>query len=402
MDNLSDKQVLDLIRAGAPRTQAELCRITGMGRSTMSYVLKRLRDGGLVQSVGTRIIGRGKPTTVLRFAPRGHLLAIHIDGSQTDLAILNFSGTVFQQATIETGVAPDPEALLRKLQRESRKLVKKTGTEWSDLRGVGITVNGFVSAQGVVEFSAVLPWKSVPLAQMARDIFGLTVFCSDPRERAVAEHRQGAGQGSHVMLFFNVGDGVSVRAVVEGQLFRGAHRCSGEIGHQIVSPSGPLCGCGQRGCLEAFISGLALAHRILADAKSDRALDKDPASRRLIQLAKEGRAAKAVDELVRLAEAEHHAYAQRLVDEVVTLAGKALASAAACFDPDCIVVDGYVFRTRPVLLRRLWQVANANFRGPGSAGLVKPTPAVLESGGKFLSLVTTVGDGLAQEGRLTG
>src|SRR5688572_6117258 len=125
MENLSDKQVLDLIRAGRAETQAELCRLTGMGRSTMSYVLKRLRDGGLVQSAGTRIIGPGKPTTVLRFAPRGHLLAIHIGGSQADVGVLDFSGTLFEQATVELGVAPEPDSLLRKLERQSRKLVKR-------------------------------------------------------------------------------------------------------------------------------------------------------------------------------------------------------------------------------------------------------------------------------------
>jgi glucokinase len=402
MDNLSDKQVLDLIRAGRAETQAELCRITGLGRSTMSYILKRLRDGGLVQSVGTRILGRGKPTTVLRFAPRGHLLAISIEGSQTDVGLLNFSGAVLQQQTLEMGLDPAPESLLRKLERVARKLVKKARLEWRDLRAVGIQVNGFVSAQGVVQHSAVLPWRNVPLAQMARDIFGLTVFCSDPRERAVAEYRQGAGQGSHVMLFFNVGDGVSARAVVDGQLFKGAHRCGGEIGHQVVSPAGPLCGCGQRGCLEAYISGLSIARRIAGDAQSNKQLQKDVAVKRLVQLAREGRAAKAVDELVRLADLEHYSYAQRLIDEVLGLAGKALAGAVACFDPDCIVVDGYVFRDRPVLMRRLWQAANANFKVPGTAGMMKFTPAMLGPEARFLPLVAAVGDGLAQEGRLTG
>lgn len=183
MDNLSDKNILDLIRSGRAETQKDLCRITGMRSSTMSTILKRLRDSGLVQSVGTRVLGRGKPVTLLRFAPPGHLLAIDIDGSQAEVGLLNFSGAVVAEAMVELGIAPKPEPLLRKIERTARRLVEKAGVEWRDLRALGINVNGYVSADGIVEFSSVLPWCKVPLAKMAREIFGLSVYCSDGRDR---------------------------------------------------------------------------------------------------------------------------------------------------------------------------------------------------------------------------
>ncbi|MBI2824029.1 MAG: ROK family protein [Planctomycetia bacterium] len=398
MDNLSDQQILDLIRSGRAETQAELRRITGMGSSTMSCILKRLRDRGLVHSAGTRVAGRGKPATVLRFAPPGHLLAIDIDGSQAEVGVLNFAGMMLEQTTVEMGSAPQPEASLRRLERAARRLVDRARVDWRDLRALGVNVNGYVSADGVLEFSTVLPWRKTPLARLAQDVFGLTVFCSDGRDRAVAEYRHGAGQGSEVMLYFNVADGVSARPVVNGQLFRGGHRRSGEIGHVVVSPNGAACGCGQRGCLEASISGPAIARRIAADLKRNAGQAR---VKQLLHLASSGRAAKTIDEVVRLADEQQWPYAQRLIDEIVSLAGKALASSAACFDPDCIVVDGYVFRDRPVLLRRLWLAAHACFK-PAGTELAKLTPAMLGPRGKFLSLVTFVGDSLAHAGKLTG
>jgi predicted NBD/HSP70 family sugar kinase len=401
MDNLSDKNILDLIRHGRAQTQKELCQLTGMSSSTVSSILKRLRDGGVVQSVGTRVVGRGKPVTLLRFAPPGHFLAISIDGTEAEVGVLSFSGAVLQQASVEIGGVRELDALLKKLERVARRLVKRASLEWQELRALGINANGFVTPEGVLEFSSVLPWRKAPLAQLAREAFGLTVYCTDGRGRAVAEYRQGAGQGSEVMLFFNVGDGVSARPVVHGQLFQGGHRRSGEIGHLVVAPNGPECGCGQRGCLEAMISGPAISKRIVNDVQTTRALKKQPGIEKLTQLAASGRPSKMIDELIRLAEQEQMAYAQRLLDDVTMHAGRALGAAAASFDPDCIVVEGYVFRDRPTLMRRLWQAANACFR-PGGADLVRLTPAMLGPHGKFLSLVTLVGDSLAHAGKLTG
>src|SRR5688572_2283669 len=99
MGALYDDTVLDLVRAGRADTQADLCRLTGLSSSTMCAILRRLRGSGLVRAVGTRPTGRGKPATVLRFAPAGHLLAVDIDGSQALVGVLEFDGTIRAEAT---------------------------------------------------------------------------------------------------------------------------------------------------------------------------------------------------------------------------------------------------------------------------------------------------------------
>lgn len=401
MANLSDRSILDLIRSGRAQTQAEVCRITGMRSSTISCILKRLREAGLVESVGKRVAGPGKPATVFRFAPPGEVLAVHIDGSQAEIGIVTLAGTVLKECTVELGKSPEPHALLQKLAQNARRLVDRSGLKWRALRALGLSINGYVSPSGTLQFSTVLPWRDVPVVQLAREAFGLAVYCSDGRDRAVAEYRHGAGQGSEVMLFFNAADGVSARPVVHGELFRGARSRSGEIGHIVVTPNGPLCGCGQRGCLEATISGPALVRRILADTAADSKLARRPAIAQLVRLAESSYAAKTVDELVRLATEEQFDYAQRMVDEVVSSAGRALGTVVACFDPDCIVVDGYIFRDRPVLLHRLWQTANSHFK-PDYADIVRLTPAMLGPSAKLVSLATLVGDSLACVPELTG
>lgn len=400
MNDLSGKNVLDLIRTGRAETQADICKVTGMSSSTVSCIVKRLKEADLIEVGGQRVQGRGKPMTLLRFAPPGYFIAVDIDGSQTEVGLLSLSGEIVAEELLEVGQIPDPEKLLKQVHGVARRIMKKANVPGNEVRAVGINVNGFVNANGVLEFSTVLPWRNVPLVNMAKNMFGMTAYCSDGRMRSVAEYCHGAGQGSEVMLFFNVADGVSARPVIEGQLFRGSHHRSGEIGHVVVNPNGPHCGCGQQGCLEAMISGPALARRVASDAESWSSSWKTQLAE-LSKLALANRAAKTVQELVRLAEEVRHPYAQRLVDEVIGLAGRALGSAVACFDPDCIVVDGYVFHDRPSLLHRLWQSANSQFN-LGGAEMVRLTPAMLGHRAKFLSLVTLVGDGLADSGKLTG
>jgi predicted NBD/HSP70 family sugar kinase len=139
----------------------------------------------------------------------------------------------------------------------------------------------------------------------------------------------------------------------------------------------------------------------VTDVEADAALAQQPEMERLVRLAASGRQAKMVQKLLRLADEKKLPYAQRLLDDVVTVAGRALGASAACFDPDCIVVDGYIFRDHPTLLRRLWLAANSSYH-PDNVDLARLIPAMLGPRAKFLSLVTTVGDNLAQTGKLTG
>ena len=397
MANASDQKILDLLRTGRAATQAELCRLTGSRSSTMTCVLKRLRRRGLVTAAGTRAGGRGRPPAVLRFQPRGRLLALDIDGTRMHLGLMDLAGAVVRRTTLEMPNRPQPRDVLRRCVRAARRLTSAAGAQWKQLRALGLSVNGWLSSDGVLAFSTVLPWRDVPFGAMAGELFALPVVCSDGHYRAVVEHRRGAGRGSRVMLHFNVADGVSARPVVDGELYAGSRTRSGEIGHVVLQPNGPACGCGQRGCLQALISGPAICRRIVHSARSGRSVVPDG----LVGLARAGQAARTVTELVRLAEREDVAFAKRILRETVELAGRGLAMATACFDPDTIVVDGYVFRDRPRLIEGLEEVCR---RHSSPAAMPLPTfrPAALGAEARLLSLAILVGDNLAREEKLTG
>jgi glucokinase len=149
----------------------------------------------------------------------------------------------------EREVVPTPEtteAILDTMQ----ELAMKVAT--ADVAAIGVGAPGLVEfATGVVRYAPNLPWRDLPLRSQLSEATGLPCLLdNDANVAAWGEFTCGAGRGSANMLMVTVGTGIGGGIVADGKLFRGAHGFAAEIGHIIVEPDGPLCGCGNRGCLE--------------------------------------------------------------------------------------------------------------------------------------------------------
>jgi predicted NBD/HSP70 family sugar kinase len=130
--------------------------------------------------------------------------------------------------------------------------------------GLGLAVSGDVDrGEGVVRYSPFLEWRDVPLAELAAMTTGLPVTVdNDVRALTVAEQWFGAGAGLTDFAVVTVGAGIGCGLVVHGQVVAGAHGVAGEIGHVVVDPAGPLCHCGNRGCVEAIAGDAAIVARV--------------------------------------------------------------------------------------------------------------------------------------------
>ena len=127
-------------------------------------------------------------------------------------------------------------------------------------RGVGIAAAGMVDLEGRLRFAPNLAWRDVPLAAFVGDALGLPALAdNDVNAAAWGEYLHGAGQRSRHLLMVSVGTGIGGGIVLDGRLYRGANGFAAEIGHVVVEPDGPRCGCGNRGCWEQVASGTAIA-----------------------------------------------------------------------------------------------------------------------------------------------
>jgi glucokinase len=180
-------------------------------------------------------------------------IGIDVGGTKINAFRVRRDGSVHQRRTVPTP-ADDPEAAIEAMIGAARDVLAP------DVIAIGLGVAGLVDAtEGVMRFSPNVAWRQLPIGARFHEALGLPCqLDNDANVAAWGEWRFGAGRGYRHMLLVTLGTGIGGGIVAGRRLFRGAHGFGGEIGHIIVEPNGPLCGCGNRGCWEQVASGHAI------------------------------------------------------------------------------------------------------------------------------------------------
>ncbi|MEC4574679.1 ROK family protein [Streptomyces virginiae] len=205
-----------------------------------------------------------------------HVIALDVGGTGMKAALVAADGTLLHEARRATGRERGPDAVVETIQDFAAELLA-TGRErfGRAASAAGVAVPGIVDADhGIAVYAANLGWRDVPLrALLTARLGGIPVALGhDVRTGGLAEGRIGAGRGADRFLFVPLGTGIAGAIGIAGRIEAGAHGYAGEIGHIVVRPGGPDCGCGQRGCLETLASAAAVS-RAWAAASGDPAAD---------------------------------------------------------------------------------------------------------------------------------
>ncbi|MFF8832337.1 ROK family protein [Streptomyces sp. NPDC015131] len=191
-------------------------------------------------------------------------------------ALVGTDGALLYEARRATGRERGPDAVVETILGFAAELYAHGRERYgSGAVAAGIAVPGIVDPdRGVAVYAANLGWRDVPLRTLlARRLGGLPVALGhDVRAGGLAEGRVGAGRGADRFLFVPLGTGIAGAIGIGGAIEAGAHGYAGEIGHIVVRPGGPACGCGQRGCLETLASAAAVS-RAWAAASGDPEAD---------------------------------------------------------------------------------------------------------------------------------
>ena len=191
------------------------------------------------------------------------MVAIDVGGTGIKAGLVASDGGLHQQLREPTGADRGPDAVVATVLRIAGQLVETAGDA---ARAVGLVVPGVVDEPaGVAVTAANLGFQDLPLAARVGDRVGLpAVLGHDVRAGGVAEARLGAGRSAGHVLFAAIGTGIAAAQIVDGTAVTGGHGAAGELGHVVVRPGGPACGCGGRGCLEAVASAAAIGRRYAA------------------------------------------------------------------------------------------------------------------------------------------
>lgn len=188
-------------------------------------------------------------------------VGVDVGGTSIKCALATADGTIVSEGAIPTDSHEGPDDVLQRVGAFIRQLL--TDNEAQTPTAVGMGLPGLIDVyQGVTRYLPNLTthWIDVPVADKLGGIVGCPVrLLNDVRTATLGELTFGIGKSASTMVLIAIGTGIGGGIVIDGKLRLGPLGAAGEIGHQTIDPTGPLCGCGNHGCLETMASGTALA-----------------------------------------------------------------------------------------------------------------------------------------------
>lgn len=278
------------------------------------------------------------------------IIAVDIGGTQIRAALCDPGGRIHRRVADLTASHEGPDAVIDRIERAIRQVWPADGP----VAAIGVVAPGPLDPWSGVIFEApnIPCWDNYPLRDVIQERLGVpTLVGNDANAAALAEQRFGAGQGKPNLIYITVSTGVGGGIIVNGELLLGAHGLAGEIGHMKIEPDGPICGCGDHGCLEALASGIAIARqarqRLRAGEPSGYAQGKHS---RILELAHgdlEAISAKIVNQAAQAGDP----LAIDVFRQAGTYLGIGLVNLLHLFDPDIIVIGGSVSKAGDLLFK---------------------------------------------------
>jgi predicted NBD/HSP70 family sugar kinase len=316
--------VLNLIRRQQPISRADLARVSGLQRSTVSQIIEQLIREDWVVDGPTGRLPRGRRPTFIRLNERRAILAADLRPTQTTVGVADVNGKFLSQEIMPT--TSGPQATIGELAARIRRLMD--AHRHLEFEGVGISLPGrFDESTQRVIFAPNLGWAEFDLKSPIENATGLRVDLENAANACVlAEVWFGPGDKVRDLVVVTVSEGVGTGIYTNRQLARGLNGMAGEFGHVPLDPNGPPCSCGGRGCWEVYASNRA-ALRYYHESTAET---EGPTFQDLLALAQSG-----------------DALALSALDRMAHAIGKGMRMIVAGLAPEEIVLVGE--------FARLWQ-----------------------------------------------
>ncbi len=329
-------RIVRVLSERGPSSAVQIARITGLAKSTVSATMSELRRSGMVieSEVESQGKGVGRPATLLSLNPEaGTCIGVHLGFDEVRVMVADVSHAVIKETQVPMNADYTPEQTLAALPDAIADIYRAHKLSRTAILGLGVAASGPVNpVNGKVMRSSILPvWAGVDLRAIFGKVINQPVFADNESNcAALAEMMWGAAQGFDDFLLFKVDLGVGGALVSQGRVLTGIAGGAGEFGHMTIDPNGPLCRCGNRGCLELYASfnePLRQASKVFGRAMS-------------------------MDDVMAQARAGDKGCI-RLITDTAEAAGRGLAMLGTVFNPGLIVIGGRMALAGELLLEPL-------------------------------------------------
>ena len=340
--------VLRLIHANRNISRIELSKQTCLSAASITAIVQNLMDRGLVVESGhnSSALGR-KPVSLSLRDDAGFLVGVDLGSFYTRIVVTNIRGALVYKQESETGMQDGRDLVLSRTLTKIHKAIDDSGTQKNAFKGIGIGHSGVIDVSKGLVLSFPRPgqmteWKNVPLRDILEREFDVPCLLEDSvRAIATAEKHFGLGAGLNDFIYVDVGMGIGAAIFLDGKLYRGPGGSAGEFGHMTVDEHGPLCCCGNYGCLET----LASCGAIIQSVKSAIEKGVDSKVRELAQ----GDLNRISIEMIGQAAMENDSLSFRVLHEAVSHIAVALADVVNLLNPHVLIFGGALFRSAPEL-----------------------------------------------------
>jgi predicted NBD/HSP70 family sugar kinase len=364
--------VIDALRERGVASRTELVGLTGLSRSTISTIVSDLVDTGLAgERDGHPQEGHaGRPPVMIALnSSAGLALGIDFGHRHLRVAVSDLSHKVLAETWREMDVDHSSDEGLDTAASFVDQVLEEAGVDRGRVIGVAMGLPAPIDrATGAVQDASILPgWVGVDAAAEASVRLGLPVEVeNDANLGGLAELVWGAARGKSEVAYIKVSSGIGAGLISGGRLQHGVGGTAGEIGHTLVAESGPVCRCGNRGCLETLASSRAIAE-LLSSSRGEQV-----STRRLLDLCAGGDAA-----------------AKRLIGDAGGAIGVSVANLCNIINPECVVVGGDLSAAGDALLDPLREAVRRNAL-PSAMEDLEIVPGVLGERAELLGALALV------------
>ncbi|WP_434598555.1 ROK family transcriptional regulator [Streptomyces sp. A5-4] len=278
------ERVVRAVRMAGSLTQAEIARTTGLSAATVSNIVRELKDGGTVEVISTSAGGR-RARSVSLSGDAGIVIGVDFGHTHLRVAVGNLAHQVLAEEAEPLDVDASSAEGFDRAEHLVKRLIAASGISQDKVIGVGLGVPGPIDVEsGTLGSTSILPgWKGINPSEELAGRLGVPVYVdNDANLGALGELVWGSGRGVKDLAYIKVASGVGAGLVISGQIYRGPGGTAGEIGHITLDESGPVCRCGNRGCLETFTAARYVLPLLQSSHEPGLTMEK------VVQLAREG------------------------------------------------------------------------------------------------------------------